>query len=236
MLELLFALVVMTSTGPKLDHIMLGAADLDRAIAEFKAATGVTPVKGGRHPGRGTQNALVSLGGSAYLEIITPTRETSGDDLVSDLQKLDRLTPVGWALRVSDAASARDALAKAGLTVTPLQPGGRITPAGEKLAWTTFDVEGFEAAPFFIQWDRATRHPSTTSPGGCTIETFAIADPAGQDLLRALRSIGADTVVGVSQKPMISVTLRCGDRTASSIPRLASGARTEARSGRATAG
>jgi catechol 2,3-dioxygenase-like lactoylglutathione lyase family enzyme len=208
-------MAVLNTEAPKLDHIMLGAPDLDRAIAAFKTATGVTPVKGGRHPGRGTQNALVSVGNGTYIEIIAPTRETSSDELASMLQKLNGLTPVGWALRVSDAATTRDALAKSGLTVTALQLGGRVTPAGERLAWTTFDVEGFEAAPFFIQWDRETRHPSTTSPGGCTIETFSVADPAGGELLRALRSIGADTVVGVSQKPMINVTLRCGQRIAS---------------------
>lgn len=218
MIALLAAALMMAmqnTEAPKLDHIMLGAPDLDRAIAAFKTATGVAPVKGGQHPGRGTQNALVSLGNGTYLEIIAPTHERTSDELASMLQKLDGLTPVGWALHVSDAASTRDALAKAGVTVTPLQPGSRITPAGERLAWTTFDVEGFEAAPFFIQWDRQTRHPSTTSPGGCTIETFSVADPAGADLLRALRSIGADTVVGVSQKAMINVKLRCGQRAAS---------------------
>jgi catechol 2,3-dioxygenase-like lactoylglutathione lyase family enzyme len=210
-----FIMAVQNANVPRLDHIMLGAPDLDRAITAFKAATGVTPVKGGRHPGRGTQNALVSLGDGTYLEIIAPTRETSSDELASSLAKLNGLTPVGWALHVSDAASAHEALAKAGVTLTPLQPGTRITPAGEKLAWTGFDVEGFETAPFFLQWDPATRHPSTTSPGGCTVESFSVADPAGAELLRALRSIGADTAVGVSQKPMISVTLRCGQRTAS---------------------
>jgi len=33
-----------------LDHILIGAANLDGGIRAFERATGVTPVRGGRHP------------------------------------------------------------------------------------------------------------------------------------------------------------------------------------------
>ena len=36
------------------DHILIGAASLDDGIRAFESATGVTPVRGGRHPSRGT--------------------------------------------------------------------------------------------------------------------------------------------------------------------------------------
>ena len=54
-----------------LDHLVCAVADLDAPRRWLADRTGVDPVVGGAHPGRGTHNALASLG-SAYLQLITP--------------------------------------------------------------------------------------------------------------------------------------------------------------------
>ena len=52
------------------DHLVVAARSLDEGVAEFERLTGVKAGVGGKHPGRGTENALVSFGGGKYLEII----------------------------------------------------------------------------------------------------------------------------------------------------------------------
>ena len=66
--------------NPVFDHFLLYCDDLNEAIDKIENLTGVKPVIGGKHVGKGTHNAVVSLASSngdgstqfppIYLELI----------------------------------------------------------------------------------------------------------------------------------------------------------------------
>ena len=192
-----------------IDHLILGVDDLEKGMAEFAARTGVKPIKGGVHPGRGTQNALVSLGGGRYIEIMAPSREPGTP---TDARTLPTsLTPVGWALHTSELPSVVGVLRGAAFMMSAIQPGARARPDGLKLTWQTAGVRGtgLEGAPFFIQWGAGTPHPSGDAPTGCTLDNVTLAEPDPAPLARFMRAVRVDAVVAKGAARKLTVTLAC---------------------------
>jgi len=74
-----------------IDHIVYCVPDFEKALQFFKEEIGVDPFIGGRHLTKGTKNAILNLGNSAYLEILAiDTQNTNvmenhwmGIDLIS---------------------------------------------------------------------------------------------------------------------------------------------------------
>ncbi len=195
-------------TDVGIDHLILGVNDLEKGMAEFTRRTGVAPVKGGVHPGRGTQNALVSLGAGRYIEIMAPSHEpgTSIDAMTTSAT----LKPVGWALHTSDITRVVRTVTSAGFEMSPVRPGARTRPDGVKLSWQTASVSGasLNAAPFFIQWGTSTAHPSTQSPTGCALTSVEMSEPDPAPLTRFLASTGIAVSVSKGASAM-RVVLQC---------------------------
>jgi hypothetical protein len=179
-----------------IDHVILAIDSLDRGIELLHNATGVSAAPGGAHLGRGTQNALMSLGDGQYLELIAPNPADPSPPILGAVQleftQYKSLTPIGWAIRAEDAATERARLFARGLPVSELRPGSRTRADNRVLRWTTFDPwKGHGGVlPFVIAWSSDTPHPSQTSPAGCTRADIEIVSPNADSLRTQFASAG----------------------------------------------
>jgi len=181
-----------------IDHVIVAINDLDRGIAKFEELTGVKPVVGGEHPGRGTHNALVSVGDHTYLELIAPRKNLDPEErkLSENLLAYEDLTPIGWAVTTSDPERSKEIVSGLGFPVGPIRDGSRVKPDGTKLEWRTFAIrEGFTIVPFFINWGASSPHPSGTSPKGAELTGFSIWSPEPDKLSSLVKKLGLDVSV-----------------------------------------
>ncbi len=195
----------------QVDHFVVAIRSLDEGIAAFERLTGIKPIPGGKHPNRGTENALVSLGGNTYVEVIAPQKDAKLSPLDEPMRELTELTVIGWAIGVSSAEEARARIIKGGMTPSPITGGSRVTPAGATLQWDTFGLltPQIDVAPFFIHWKEGTPHPSTTSPKGCTLSKVEVQDPAAADLSKIMSLLGVSKVAVSNAPSSIRVSLVC---------------------------
>ena len=175
-----------------LDHILLGCSDLDGGIDFVEKHTGVRAAFGGVHPGRGTRNALLSLGERHYLEIIAPDPLQSGTPDHYGLLKLTEPRLVGWAAHPGDLNEFATRLRNANIAFDGPNPGSRKRPDGRLLQWKTLNLKDDQSGllPFFIEWSADTVHPSVDAPTGCKIGTsniFYIAGRAKQVIVNRRR-------------------------------------------------
>lgn len=197
--------------GPnaRIDHLILGVADLDRAIEDFEKLTGVRPVYGGKHP-TGTHNALASLGDRVYLELIAVQPGATPPPQFAALSGIENPAPIGWAVSADDGAALRRSLEAAGFKLTESRPGSRTTSSGTTLQWQTFGLaSNVRDAPFFILWGPETPHPSVTSPTGCTLERLAIAGPQAGDLQRFRDALGLSVEISKGGAAGLTFALKC---------------------------
>jgi hypothetical protein len=185
-----------------LDHLLLGCSDLDAGIAFVEKHTGVRPAVGGVHPGRGTRNALLSLGPLHYLEVIAPDPAQTEvpkvrAELPAALKKLAAPTLIDWAVHTSDIVGVADRWRKLGVAFSGPIAGSRARPDGKMLHWQTLSVSDDRGGliPFFIQWGEGTTHPSVDAPQGCKLESFSIASPDAAKLSAELQSLGVEVQV-----------------------------------------
>src|SRR5260370_29374466 len=145
-----------------LDHMLLGCNDLDRGIAFVEDHTGVRAAFGGGRPGRGTRNALLSLGERRYLEVIAPDPAQSEMVHYPQLRSMTDPRLIGWAVHPPDIAAVAKQLRENQVAFTGPDDGSRKRPDGRVLNSKTINLADDRAGlpPFFLEWSADSVHPS----------------------------------------------------------------------------
>ena len=157
------------SSKRKIDHIVYAVPNLDQALVDFEAKTGITPVFGGYHKNQGTKNALVNIGEGAYLELITIDHENTmitpprwmGVDLITEAQV------TRWSLKSDQLTEDSQALKAFDPQMGAIQGGQRNTAAGDLLSWMMImplAKPAVEIAPFVTSWGAESIHPTQHLP------------------------------------------------------------------------
>jgi len=203
----------MTPVLEAVDHLIWVTPDLDTGIAALESRLGVRARPGGRHPGRGTYNALFGLGAGVYLEILAPdpTQPAPGRPrwLGVDAVGAPRLS--SWAAKCTGVAETVAAAARAGVRLGAAIAGGRLAPNGTRLDWTVSDpdvVTGDGIVPFLIDWG-GTPHPSAGAPQGARLLAFGARHPDAAAVRAQLRALGIDMDVQIAAAPALVATIAC---------------------------
>ena len=153
-----------------LDHVAIGVPNLEEGIAWWLGETGVRPAIGGPHHGLGTRNAVASLGGSLYLELISVDPEQEATSPARTwLEALDQPRPFGWCYACDDSTQTHGDLASAGVEAAHF-PVSRTTPDGKEIVWRlVFPAHTLgPVIPYLIDWGEAPS-PGLDAPVGCTL-------------------------------------------------------------------
>lgn len=198
---------------PLLDHILLGCNDLQRGIEFVEQQTGIRAAFGGVHPGRGTQNALLSLGERHYLEVIAPDPKQSSTEMPW-LKQFVEPRLVGWAAHPPGIDSLAKRLHESGVAYEGPRAGSRKTPDGRTLAWRTLTVKDYLKEnpawllPFVIEWGTQSVHPSFDAPKGCQLSEFAVVTPKPAEVKKAAAFLGIDLQIVDGEKAALRVRIR----------------------------
>src|SRR5260370_7278199 len=186
-----------------LDHIILGCNGLDTGIEFVNEGTGVVATVGGVHPGRGTRNALLSLGERRYLEIIAPDPAQSEIVHYPQLRSMTEPRLIGWAVHPADIAAVAKQLRENQVAFAGPNDGSRKRPDGRVLNWKTINLadDRHGLLPFFIEWSANSHHPSKDAPAKCTLDYFEILSAEPDDLASTLKRIGVNFPVHLRDRP-----------------------------------
>ena len=194
------------------DHVIWAVRDLKKGIDYIEEKTGVRAVIGGVHPGRGTRNALISLGKYSYLEIIStdPEQPNVRDQFADLIRNLNKPRIIGWAARTQDIVATERSINSSKIEMIGPVLGSRKKPNGAMLSWKTINLIGHDntIVPFIIEWGRKSIHPSKDSPKGASLLKLQLGHPSPSEINPYLEAMGLSIRAVKKRKPKITATIQ----------------------------
>ena len=195
------------------DHLVFGCENLDPGCDEIEKLLGMRPAFAGKHTGRGTHNALLSLGLGVYLEVIAPDPEQPepAEPRAFGLDSPREQRLITWAARVDDIETASATARSRGYDPGPVTTGSRALPGCRELKWKLAVkrvLPGNGIVPFLIEWGLA-QHPSLIAPGGCTLLDLEAEHPHPDAVQPMLDALGVDLQVSEGGRPALLATIQC---------------------------
>ena len=191
----------------RVDHLVYATPDLNRGVEEIEKLLGVRAIAGGQHPGRGTRNALVALGPTAYLEILAPDPEQPPpkEPRPFGLDGLKESKLVAWFVKGRDLERLRSDAVLKGVPLGVVKSGSRQRPDGVQLSWHFTDpwapvADGI--VPLFIDWGDSP-HPAGDAAKGATLVSLRAEHPDVRSVSEMLRQLGLDLSVKRAQSPAL---------------------------------
>jgi len=188
-----------------LDHLVYATPDLEVTCRDLEIRLGVRASAGGQHPGRGTHNALISIGPKAYLEIIAP------DPLQPETRPvwfaIHRLTApklVTWAVRIDDIEGFVKEISP-NANVGRVRSGSRKTPDGATLSWQLTEpqlIEGVGLVPFLIEWS-SSQHPADSAITGPRLVQLRIEHPEPESIRNQLKLLHLGVAIEQNATPAL---------------------------------
>lgn len=215
-LNILFVLLVNTQYGIlMIDHLIITAPTREEGMDYIEERLGIRPVITGQHPQWGTHNALLSLGGEIFLEVIAPDRSLPIPErgrLFSDCyEQPPRLAT--WVQRAEQIEEVRHRALASGLHLGAIQTGHRTRPDGTQLSWRLTDPYAFPlqgALPFLIAWGD-TPHPAHSLPHVGDLQELHIMHPEPDRVRHYLDVLDIDLPVTEGLNCRLQATIRTTD-------------------------
>lgn len=179
-----------------LDHIVVTVPELASALDACEQRLGVRPEPGGEHPQFGTHNALLTLGGDSYIELIA--RRPDSPDVVGPIpfgldQQPTKIGVCTFAAHPAQLNSAAEQVRGSGIELGDATDGERTAPDGTTLRWrltrplagADAGVEPAGAVPFLIDWGDTPSPAHTVAPKVRLVD-WGIASPEPDRVRRVL--------------------------------------------------